>query len=167
MERVVVALLCVGAAALGRAATAEGGASQKSVRLTAAAEQLLECEKKIVSGSADALDGVLYNDVVALLDLAVETNPGNLHARALRAELLLHQAYDGRGQYDVCYLLDARDDANFVVSREARAPAADVAMARAVLHGIERIPPDAIPDPPSSCNDEERQPGSKASLKTR
>lgn len=138
------ALLCV-LAALPPAAA-------RSNRLTAAAEQLLECEKKITTADVDS---VLFTDVVSLLDVAVETYPQNLHAHALRGELLLHQSYDGEGQYDVCFLLDARSDAEFVISRAARATPADVTIARAVLRGIENIPPDAIPDPPSSCNDED------------
>jgi len=32
-----------------------------------------------------------------------------------------------------------------------------VKMARDVLHGLDVIPPDAIPDPPSVCDDDEQQ----------
>lgn len=130
------------------------GGVQRSARLTAAAEQLLDCEKKIVASSTEHVEDVLFVDVLALLDLAVEANPANLHARAVRSELLLHQSYDGEA-YDVCYLLDARDDANLVVSRASNASAADITKARSVLKRIDAIPPDAIPDPPSICDDDD------------
>jgi hypothetical protein len=129
--------------------------AERSKRLTTAAEQLLEFEKKMVQSSPDPIDGVIFGDVLGLLDTAVAANPGNLHAHALRAQLLLHNSYDGAGQYDICDLLDAKGDADYVISRAAHAAAADVTTARAVLRGIEKIPPEAIPDPPSACDDED------------
>ena len=126
----------------------------RSLRLTAAAEQLFETEKKMVTTSAEPIEDLLFADVLSLLDVAIETNPANLHARALRSQILLLHSYDGQGAYDVCDLLDARSDADFVLRRAARAAAGDVATARTVLRGIERIPPDAVPDPPSDCDDD-------------
>ena len=126
----------------------------RSLKLTAAAEKLLEFEKKLETEAGESLDDVLYTDVLNLLDIAVEADPDNLHARGLRAPLLLHLAYDGEA-YDICYLLDAQEDANLVISRAAKAKPADVTRSRAVLRNIERIPPSAIPDPPSVCDEED------------
>ncbi len=140
-------------------------ATELSHRLTVAAESLLAIEKKIAA-SDDDLDSVLYEDVLSLLDKAIEADPQNLHAHARAAEVLLLKSNQGDGTFEVCTLLDARDEANLVLAQGGEP--ADLAIARGVLRTIERIPPEAIPDLPSSCNDEERQPGSsKASLKTR
>jgi hypothetical protein len=127
----------------------------RSLRLTTAAEQLLEAEKKLVTSSEDRVSDLLFADVLSLLDEAVATNPGNLHARAIRSQVLLLRSYDGVGEYDVCYVIDAKADANFVVSRAPRAAPPDLKMARDVLRGIDLIPPDAIPDPPSVCDEDD------------
>jgi hypothetical protein len=78
------------------------------------------------------------------------------------------KSYDG-DSYDICTLLDARAEAEFVTGHASRAKGDDLAGARAVLHEIALIPPDEIPDPPSSCNEEnERHFGSRSSpAKTR
>ncbi len=137
--------------------------SDLSRRLTSEAEELLRLEKK-VAATEKGLDAVLYEDVLALLDAALHANPQNLHARVVSSDVLLLKAYDGDGTYDVCTLLDARDEAEFVTSHASRASESDLAAARAVLRSIDSIPPDAVPDPPSSCDEEdERQPGSRAS----
>ncbi len=142
-------------------------ATELSRSLTAAAETLLAMEKKIAA-SNDDLGSVLYEDVLALLDKAIEADPQNLHAHARAAEVLLLKSDEGDGTFDVCFLLDARNEADLVLSRASRGEPPDVALARGVLRAIDRIPPEAIPDPPSSCNDQERQPGSsKTSVKTR
>jgi hypothetical protein len=142
--------------------------SDLSRRLTSEAEELLRLEKK-VAATEKGLGAVLYEDVLALLDAALHANPQNLHARVVSSDVLLLKAYDGDGTYDVCTLLDARDEAEFVTSHASRASESDLAAARAVLRSIDSIPPDAIPDPPSSCDEEgERQHGSRASAaKTR
>ena len=142
--------------------------SDLSRRLTSEAEELLRLEKK-VAATEKGLDAVLYEDVLALLDAAVHANPQNLHARVVSSDVLLLKAYDGDGTYDVCTLLDARDEAEFVTSHASRASESDLAAARAVLRSIDSIPPDAVPDPPSSCDEkDERQHGSRASAaKTR
>jgi alkyl sulfatase BDS1-like metallo-beta-lactamase superfamily hydrolase len=133
----------------------------RSQKLTAAAEKLLEFEKKIAAESDEGLDDVLYGDVLNLLDVAVDADPDNIHARALRAPLLLHLAYDGEA-YDVCYLVDAKADATLVVARGAKAKPVDVTRSRAVLRNIEKIPASAIPDPPSVCDEEDdRQRGTR------
>jgi hypothetical protein len=139
-----------------------------SRRLTTAAEELLRVEKK-VTGVENGLDAVLYEDVLALLHAALHANPQNLHARVVSSDVLLLKAYDGDGTYDVCTLLEARGEAEFVTSHASRASDSDLAAARAVLRSIDSISPDAVPDPPSSCDEEdERQPGSRASAsKTR
>jgi hypothetical protein len=129
----------------------------RSVRLTAAAEQLLEVEKKMVTSAQDRVGDLLFADVLSLLDAAVTSNPANLHARAIRAQVLLLRSYDGEAEYDVCYVVDARTDAEFVVSRAARAAPADVKIAREVLRGIDLIPADAIPDPPSVCEEDDER----------
>lgn len=142
--------------------------SDLSRRLTSEAEELLRLEKK-VAATEKGLDAVLYEDVLALLDAALHVNPQNLHAHVVSSDALLLKAYDGDGTYDVCTLLDARDEAEFVTSHASRASESDLAAARAVLRSIDSIPPDAVPDPPSSCDEEdERQHGSRASAaKTR
>ena len=129
----------------------------RSVRLTSAAEQLLDAEKKMASASPEPISDLLFADVLSLLDVAVDSNPSNLHAHALRAQTLLLRSRDENDEYDVCYLIEARADATFVVSRASKATAPDVKMARDVLHGLDVIPPDAIPDPPSVCDDDEQQ----------
>ena len=134
-----------------------------SRRLTSEAEELLKLEKK-VAAAEDGLDAVLYEDVLALLDAALRASPQNLHARVVSSDVLLLKAKDSDGTYDVCTLLDARDEAEYVTSRASRASESDLAAARAVLRSIDSIPPDAVPDPPSSCDEEdERQRGSRAS----
>jgi hypothetical protein len=131
--------------------------ADRSKHLTTAAEQLLEFEKKMVANSAERIDDILFSDVLSLLDVAVSENAGNLHARALRAQTLLHQSDNGGGAYDICYILDAKGDAEFIVTRAQKASPADLVIARRVLSGIEKIPPDAIPDPPSVCDDEDEE----------
>ena len=132
----------------------------RSLKLTAAAEQLFDYEKKMAAGAPERIDDLLFGDVLALLDVAISTNGANLHARAIRSQVLLLRSYDGESSYDVCYIIDAKADANYVVSRAARAAAPDVKIAKDVLRGIDLIPPDAIPDPPSVCDDEDER-GSK------
>ena len=128
----------------------------RSLRITAQAEKLLEYEKKMAVDSTDQIDDVLFGDVLGLLDLAVSDNPANLHARALRSQVLLHHAYNpDDDNYDVCDLMDARKDADFVISKATRAAAADLTIVRGVIKNIGKIPPDAIPDPPSVCNDDD------------
>jgi hypothetical protein len=138
-----------------------GAPPQRSQKLTAAAEKLLEFEKKLSTDAGEPLDDLLYGDVLNLLDVAVEADADNLHARALRAPILLLLAFDGEA-YDICYLLDAEEDANLVISRAAKSNAVDVLSARRVLRKIQHIPPSAIPDPPSVCDEEDdRQRGTR------
>lgn len=128
----------------------------RSLRITAQAEKLLEFEKKMAVDAEDPIDDLLFGDVLGLLDVAVSENPGNLHARALRSQVLLHHAYNADDDnYDVCDLMDARKDAEFVISKGTRAAAADLTIARTVIKNIGKIPPGAIPDPPSACNDDD------------
>jgi hypothetical protein len=91
-----------------------------SRRLTSEAEELLKLEKK-VAAAENGLDAVLYEDVLALLDAALHASPQNLHARVVSSDVLLLKAKDSDGTYDVCTLLDARDEAEFVTSRASRA----------------------------------------------
>ncbi len=140
--------------------------AETSRQLTASAEELLRIEKRIAS--ENDLDFLLYEDVLSLLDSAIDADPDNMHAHALAAGVLLLRSDDGDGTFDICYLLDARDEANEVVAHGSRAGAADIAAARAVLREIARIPPSAIPDQPSSCDDhEEQQRGTRTRLQTR
>lgn len=134
-----------------------------SRRLTKAAEDLLAAERKAAAvwREAGQPDNQLYEDVLAMLDTALDFDPKNLHARAVAADLLLAKAYDGE-VYDVCFLLDARADAGFVVTHASRAAAADLATAQRVLRSIEAIPKDEIPDPPSSCDEEDHGPTTTA-----
>jgi hypothetical protein len=131
-----------------------------SQRLTTAAEELLRIEKKIAA-SHEGLDPVLYEDVLTLLDKAIQVDPQNLHAHARTGEVLLLKSDQGDGTFDICTILDARDEADFVLNHGAES--SDQAIARGVLRAIESIPPSAIPDPPSSCDGEERHHGSKTS----
>jgi hypothetical protein len=133
-------------------------ATELSNRLTAAAEELLRIEKKIAA-SRDGLDSLLYEDVLSLLDKAIEIDPHNLHAHARVGEVLLLRSSLGDGTFDICTLLDAREEADYVLSHSGES--SDQAIARGVLRAIDGIPPSAIPDPPSSCEGEERRHGSK------
>jgi hypothetical protein len=133
----------------------------ESQRLTAAAEELLKIEKKI-AGTYD-LDALLYEDVLTLLDEALDADPKNLHAHARAGEVLLLKSNQGDGTFDICSLLDARDEADLVLSHGAST--ADQTLARTVLKAIDAIPADAIPDPPSSCGDDDE--GRRHGTKTR
>ena len=146
-------------------------AQTRSEKLTAAAETLYAAEKKAAAAWRDAapdeaIDAVMYEDVLAMLDVAIRDNPDNFHARAFSAQILLVKAAQGDGTYDICALLDARDDAEYVTTRASSAPEADVTSARETLKQIRRIPASAIPDPPSSCGDDDRNESSQAA-KTR
>ena len=129
-------------------------ASEISRNLTAAAEELLKIEKKI-AGSNEGLGSILYEDVLTLLDEAIEEDPANLHAHARASEVLLLRSDQGDGTFDICSLLDARNEAEYVLKHGG--DAADSATARGTLHAIQAIPPDEIPDPPSSCGESEEQ----------
>ena len=152
--------------------TAIGGlkpaATSGSARLTAAAESLYAAERKAAAAWRDAapddpIEATLYEDVLSLLDAAIRENPDNMHAYAFAAQVLLVKADNGDGTFDVCTLLDARDDADYVTSHTSLASEADLASARSTLKQIRRIPPSAIPDPPSSCGDDDNDHSSKTS----
>jgi len=129
-------------------------AATRSQELTAAAEELLRVEKKIAA-SNDRVGSFLYGDVLSLLDEAIDHDSSNLHARALAGEVLLLRSDQGDGTYDICYLLDSRDEAEYVLKHGGGA--ADAVIAHNVIRAIQLIPPDAIPDPPSSCERDEEQ----------
>jgi hypothetical protein len=163
----VVALLLIAAPAFAQSAAISD--AELSRRITVAAEELLAAEKKAAKAWKSAaqsaepetdagagVDRTMYEDVLAMLDAAIDVDPKNLHARAVCADLLLTKAYEGEGTYDVCFLLDARADASFVITHASRAKPGDLATARRVIHSIEAIPKDEIPDPPSSCDDEDQ-----------
>jgi len=134
-------------------------AATRSAQLTAAAEELLKVEKQIAA-SNDKAGFLLYGDVLALLDEAVSGDATNLHARALLGEVLLLQSENDDGTYDVCSLVEARQDADFVLKHNGGP--ADATIARQVIKAIEAIPAGAIPDDPSECPGEEQRHGSKA-----
>jgi hypothetical protein len=154
--------------------------AELSRRLTAAAEQLLAAEKKAAlawkaaaqasqpeTDAGEGVDRALYDDVLAMLDSALDVDPKNLHARAVAADVLLTKAYEGEGTYDVCFLLDARADASFVITHASKSAAGDLAAAQRVIRSIESIPKDEIPDPPSSCEADEHQGPSTTASKPR
>ena len=146
------------------------GSTSDSEKITAAAETLFKAEQKAAAvwreaSPDEAIDAVMYEDVLALLDVAIRENPDNLHAHAIAAQVLLIKADQGDGTYDVCTLLDARDDAEYVTKRATAAAAPDLENARTTLKAIRRIPPSAIPDPPSVCGDEDHE--STQAAKTR
>ncbi|MDQ6802703.1 MAG: hypothetical protein M3041_18020 [Acidobacteriota bacterium] len=132
-----------------------------SQRLTSAAEELLRIEKKIAA--THDLDALLYEDVLTLLDEALDADPHNLHAHARAGEVLVLKSKQSDGTFDICSLLDARDEADFVLSHGAEA--GDQAIARGVRRSIDSIPQSAIPDPPSSCGDSDE--GRRHGTKTR
>ncbi len=142
-------------------------ANDVSRQLTAQAEALLQIEKKVITAKPE-LQSDLYEDVLTLLDSALDSDEGNAHAHALEASVLLLKSDNGDGTYDVCYLLDARDEAKAVLANSSRGSSADVAAAKAVLSDIAAIPPAAIPDSASSCDDNEREShGTRASFRAR
>jgi hypothetical protein len=154
----ILALLCVAASFSPPVGGLKASATRSS-QLTAAAEQLLKVEKEIAAAN-DKAEFLLYGDVLALLDEAVADDATNLHARALSGEVLLLQSENDDGTYDVCSLVEAREDADFVLKHNGGA--ADVTIAKQVIKAIQAIPPDAIPDDPSTCEGEERRHGSQA-----
>ena len=133
-------------------------AATLSQRLTAAAENLLNVEKKIAA-STEGTDALLFSDVLALLDEALIKDPANVHAHALSGEVLLLQSENDDGTYDVCSLVEAREDADYVIAHNGSAD--DVKLARRVIKAIQAIPEDAVPDDPSTCTGEERRHGTK------
>ena len=153
------------------AARGEGAAKPRmrgADALVAAAEKLFQAEQKAANAWREAapddpVDATLYEDVLALLDAALREDPDNMHAYAFASQVLLVKADNGDGTFDICTLLDARDDAEYVTTRSDGAAESDVASARAVLKQIKRIPPSAIPDPPSSCGDDDHDNSSKTS----
>src|SRR5438874_13648161 len=112
-------------------------ATELSHRLTSAAEELLKIEKKI-AGSNEGLDAILYDDVLSLLDQAIDVDPQNLRAHARASEVLLLKSNNGDRTFDVCTILDARDEADYVLKHGGAGE--DAAIARATVRGIERIP---------------------------
>ena len=132
-------------------------AATLSQQLTAAAEDLLKAEKKIAA-STEGVGALLFNDVLALLDEALEKDSTNLHARALSGEVLLLQSENDDGTYDACSLVEARQDAEYVLKHGGNA--SDAQLAHQVIKAIQVIPPEAIPEDPSTCNEEQRH-GSK------
>jgi hypothetical protein len=165
-------MLCVAPAILpARAGTIAGATQTQSERLAAAAESLFHAEQKAASiwreSGPEEVDAVLYEDVLTLLDAAIGADADNLHARALSAQILLIKAYEGEGIYDICTLLDARDDAEYVTARAKSASEADLSTARRVLRQIRRIPPSAIPDPPSSCGEDDHDRAPRKTSETR
>ena len=130
-----------------------------SQQLTAAAEELLKVEKKIAA-STEGASVLLYGDVLALLDEAIDEDKNNVRAHAKASEVLLLMSEEGDGTFDVCSLLDARDEAQWVLKHGGEG--ADADLAQKVLRTIKAIPPEAIPDSASSCDsDEDQRHGSK------
>jgi len=135
-------------------------ATTLSQRLTGEAEELLKIEKRIAA--VHGIDALMYEDVLTLLDDAIEADSHNLHAHARAGEVLLLKSNQGDGTFDICSVLDARDEAEYVLSHGAEP--IDQSIARGVLKAIDAIPPSAIPEPPSSCEgggEERRQHGTK------
>lgn len=153
----ILALLCVAAGFTPPIGGLKASAT-RSTQLTAAAEQLLKVEKEIAASNEDA-GFLLYGDVLALLDEAVSADATNLHARALSGEVLLLQSENDDGTYDACSLVEARQDADYVLKHNGGP--ADTTIARQVIKSIEAIPAAAIPDDPSTCEGEKRH-GSQA-----
>ena len=104
-------------------------ATTLSQRLTAEAEELLKIEKKIAA--SHGLDSVMYEDVLTLLDDAIEADSHNLHAHARAGEVLLLKSNLGDGTFDICTILDARDEAGYVLNHHAES--SDQAIARGVF----------------------------------
>ena len=129
-------------------------AATLSQQLTAAADELLKVEKKIAASTEGAAP-LLYGDVLALLDEAIDEDNTNLRAHAKAAEVLLLMSDEGDGTFDVCAVLDARDEAQYVLKHGGEG--SDAELAHKVLRAIKAIPPEAIPDPPSSCDQDEDQ----------
>ncbi|SRR5436190_8559018 len=148
-----VALLCVAAGFSPLTGGLKAAATQ-SQQLTAAADELLKVERKIAATN-EGTSVLLYGDVLALLDEAIDEDNTNLRAHAKAAEVLLLMSEEGDGTFDVCSLLDARDEAQYVIKHGGEGSDAD--LAQKVLRTIKAIPPDAIPDPPSSCDQDEDQ----------
>jgi imidazolonepropionase-like amidohydrolase len=133
-------------------------AAELSRTLTAAAEDLLKVEKKIAASTEAG--SFLYQDVLSLLDETLDQDKTNLHAHARTAEVLVLMSDEGDGTFDVCTLLEAREEAEYVLKHGGEG--ADADLAHKVIRAIQEIPPEAIPDPPSACEqDEEHRHGSK------
>jgi hypothetical protein len=135
-----------------------------SRRTTVLAEELFDAEKKTAAklrtiaeerGQGDArvaLERLLYDDVLNLIDGALLADGKNAHAHSLAAQVLMLKSYDGDGTYDVCTLLDAQDQADAVVANIKAAPA-DLQSAHAILHRIETIPRNRINGQEGDCDD--------------
>jgi hypothetical protein len=154
-------------------------AAELSRRITTIAADLFEAEKKVAERwskaeteaepegeAADEVDGVMYDDVTRMLDSAIEVDPDNMRAHALLAEVLLRKAYEGQRIYNVCSLLDAQDEAQWVIAHSAQAGAPDLKKARDLIKAIKAIPKESIPDPPGSCDDDDDSHHRSATVKT-
>lgn len=146
--------------------------AELSRQITAAAQELFDAERKAVerwrkAESAyepdevgDGVGSVLFEDVISMLDTAAGIDKKNMHPHALLAQVLFLKAYQVDGTYDICSLLDARDEASWVVQHSSDATPPDLKIARDLTRGIKAIPADRIPDPPSACGDDDRANGS-------
>lgn len=168
MRRLAIGVMV--AAALPLAAQEPKGISdaEYSRRLTAAAEDLLAAERKVADRWREAAQAAspdteagqdvankMYEDVISLLDEALNADPQNLHAHRVAADVLLVKSDTGNGKFDVCYLLDARDQAGYVLDHASHAAAPDLARAKTVVKTIATIPPSAISGKESDCDDQE------------
>jgi len=166
------ALACFAAVAIATTAYAQTpkpiSEAEYSRRVTAIAEELFNSEKKAAerwrsdarasepgTDAGDAVDNVLYEDVISLLDDALNADPRNTHAHLMAAEVLRAKAREGEGAYDICYLVDARDQANAVIEGAARATAADFKRAKELVADIAHIPAGEIDGKESDCHDQD------------
>lgn len=146
--------------------------AELSRQITAAAQELLDAERKAVErwrkaesayepdeASGDGVGSLLFEDVISMLDTAAGIDTKNMRPHALLAQVMLLKAYQADSTYDVCSLLDARDEASWIVQHSTDAAPADLKIARDLIRAIKAIPADRIPDPPSACGDDDRAAG--------
>jgi hypothetical protein len=145
-------------------------AEELSRRTTALAAELYEQEKKIAARlrkaaeehsphapGGESVESMLYDDVLNLLDAAMLADENNLHAHALAAEVLFRKSSEGEGTYEVCSLLDAEDQIDYVLSNADDAERADLESVKRIKKAIDAIPEDKIAGDAADCEDKDGQ----------
>lgn len=170
------------AATIALPALAEGpgkaiSAEELSRRTTALAAELYDQEKKIAArlrkaaeqhspdaSGGEAVESMLYDDVLNLLDAAILADEDNLHAHALAAEVLFRKSNQGEGIFEICGLLDAEDQIDYVLSNADNADKTDLENVKRIKKAIDAIPEDKIAGEAGDCEDRAGK-GEAAALK--
>ncbi|HYM61747.1 MAG TPA: hypothetical protein VEZ11_12750 [Thermoanaerobaculia bacterium] len=139
-----------------------------SRRATALAAELYEQEKKIAAklrkaaeqhspdaAGGEAVESMLYDDVLNLLDAALLADKDNFHAHALAAEVLFRKSNQGEGVYEICSLLDAEEQIDYVLANAETAEKLDLESVKRIKKAIDAIPEDRIAGDEGDCEEKD------------